>query len=320
MAFIRSTAASTLDPEHAARRCTEAARWRVWRGGRCDAAGAARSQARRAPHRRRRTDRGHRGPQERAGQACQRHRLWSARAWSARTRCAPPAFWCPAASCAGLTACGCRTAATAPPDAVTAAASAQLPDAGWQIRGRTNATPALERNIDHFTQFLTLVGLTALLVGGVGVANAVKSHIDRKRDVIATLKALGASGGRVFAIYLWQVLLVSAAGAAIGLAARRGAAVRHRGGVRRHHPAADRAGAATGRAGAGVLLWAPHRARLRALAARPRARRAGVGAVSRCGCAGTPLAARGATSSRRRWWSRRWPPSPLRCPTTARSR
>ncbi len=103
--------------------------------------------------------------------------------------------------------------------AVTAAAAAQLPDAGWQIRGRTNATPALERNIDHFTQFLTLVGLTALLVGGVGVANAVKSHIDRKRDVIATLKAVGASGSRVFAIYLWQVLLVSAAGAVIGLAA-----------------------------------------------------------------------------------------------------
>jgi len=64
-------------------------------------------------------------------------------------------------------------------NAVVAAASAQLPDSGWQIRGRTNATPALERNVDHFTQFLTLVGLAALLVGGVGVANAVKSHIDR---------------------------------------------------------------------------------------------------------------------------------------------
>ena len=101
--------------------------------------------------------------------------------------------------------------------AVTAAANAQLPDAGWQIRGRTNATPALERNVDHFSQFLTLVGLTALLVGGVGVANAVKSHVDRKRDVIATLKALGASGGRVFAIYLWQVVLLSVAGAVIGL-------------------------------------------------------------------------------------------------------
>ena len=101
--------------------------------------------------------------------------------------------------------------------AVMTAAEAQLPDAGWQIRTRNNASPALERNVERFTQFLTLVGLTALLVGGVGVANAVKSHIDRKRDVIATLKALGATGGRVFAIYLSQVLLLSAIGAAIGL-------------------------------------------------------------------------------------------------------
>ena len=101
--------------------------------------------------------------------------------------------------------------------AVATAAEAQLPDAGWQIRTHSNASPALERNVERFTQFLTLVGLTALLVGGVGVANAVKSHIDRKRDVIATLKALGATGGRVFAIYLSQVLLLSSIGAAIGL-------------------------------------------------------------------------------------------------------
>ena len=101
--------------------------------------------------------------------------------------------------------------------AVATAAEAQLPDAGWQIRSRSNASPALERNVERFTQFLTLVGLTALLVGGVGVANAVKSHIDRKRDVIATLKALGATGGRVFAIYLSQVLLLSSIGAVIGL-------------------------------------------------------------------------------------------------------
>ena len=78
--------------------------------------------------------------------------------------------------------------------------------------------PALERNVERFTQFLTLVGLTALLVGGVGVANAVKSHLDRKRDVIATLKSLGASGGRVFSIYLLQVLALSLIGALIGLA------------------------------------------------------------------------------------------------------
>src|ERR1043166_4381864 len=101
--------------------------------------------------------------------------------------------------------------------AVTAAAGRELPDAGWQIRNRSNASPALERNVERFTQFLTLVGLTALLVGGVGVANAVKSHIDRKRDTIATLKAMGATGGRVFSIYLTQVLVLSAIGAVIGL-------------------------------------------------------------------------------------------------------
>jgi putative ABC transport system permease protein len=102
--------------------------------------------------------------------------------------------------------------------ATIAAAGAQVPNAGWEIRSRNNASPSLERNVERFTQYLTLVGLTALLVGGVGVANAVKSHIDRKRDSIATLKALGATGARVFAIYLAQVLLLSAIGAAIGLA------------------------------------------------------------------------------------------------------
>ena len=149
-------------------------------------------------------------------------------------------------------------------------AAAQLPDAGWEIRTRTNASPALERNVERFTQFLTLVGLTALLVGGVGVANAVKSHLDRKRDVIATLKSLGATGGRVFAIYLLQVLVLSLIGAADRARARRRAAVRHRRVVRRDHPAADRAGAASGRARARAALRAAHRARLRALAARPR--------------------------------------------------
>ena len=93
--------------------------------------------------------------------------------------------------------------------AVTAAAQAQLPEAGWEVRSRANASPPLERNVERFTQYLTLVGLTALLVGGVGVANAVKGHLDRRREVIATLKALGATGGRVFGIYLTQVLVLS---------------------------------------------------------------------------------------------------------------
>jgi putative ABC transport system permease protein len=93
------------------------------------------------------------------------------------------------------------------------------PQAGWEIRSRANASPQLERTISRFTQFLTFVGLAALLVGGVGVANAVKSHIDRRLDVIATFKALGATGRDVFAIYLTQVIVLATLGSLLGLAA-----------------------------------------------------------------------------------------------------
>ncbi|MBI4275204.1 MAG: FtsX-like permease family protein [Rhizobiales bacterium] len=96
-------------------------------------------------------------------------------------------------------------------------AEAHFPEAGWDIRTRSNASPQLARNIERFTQFLTLVGLTALLVGGVGVANAVKGHLDRRRDIIAVMKALGATGARVFVIYLAQVLLLAAIGSVIGI-------------------------------------------------------------------------------------------------------
>jgi len=91
------------------------------------------------------------------------------------------------------------------------------PEAGWEVRSRANASPQLERSIDRFTQFLTLVGLAALLVGGVGVANAVKSHVDRRLDVIAVFKALGATGRDVFSIYLTQVILLAVLGSLIGL-------------------------------------------------------------------------------------------------------
>ena len=100
---------------------------------------------------------------------------------------------------------------------VVAAAETRLPDAGWEMRTRANASPALGRNIERFTQYLTLVGLTALLVGGVGVANAVKHYLDQRREVIATLKSLGATGSHVFAIYLVEVMLLAAIGTAIGL-------------------------------------------------------------------------------------------------------
>ena len=52
-----------------------------------------------------------------------------------------------------------------------------FPDGQWIVRDRTNASPTIKRFIDRTTLFMTLVGLTALLVGGVGVGNAVRDLI-----------------------------------------------------------------------------------------------------------------------------------------------
>ncbi len=96
-------------------------------------------------------------------------------------------------------------------------AEEKFPQAGWSIRTSQNAAPALTANITRFSQFLTLVGLTALIVGGVGVANAVRSYLDSKRGVIATFKCVGAPAAMVTTIYLIQILLIALIGIAIGL-------------------------------------------------------------------------------------------------------
>ncbi|RWC04697.1 MAG: ABC transporter permease [Mesorhizobium sp.] len=96
-------------------------------------------------------------------------------------------------------------------------AAEEFPESGWSIRTRSNAAPALSANIERFSQFLTLVGLTALVVGGVGVANAVRAYLDGKRGVIATFKSLGASGGFVFVVYLVQILMIAVLGITLGV-------------------------------------------------------------------------------------------------------
>lgn len=103
-------------------------------------------------------------------------------------------------------------------EAIRERAGAEFPEAGWSIRSRSNAAPSLSSNIERFSQFLTLVGLTALVVGGVGVANAVRAYLEGKRGVIATFKSLGASGGFVFAVYLVQISVIALIGIVIGLA------------------------------------------------------------------------------------------------------
>ena len=102
--------------------------------------------------------------------------------------------------------------------AFVATAKATFPDMGWRVQDRSNASPGLKEFLFRVGTFLTLVGLTALMVGGVGVANAITSYLDDKRDSIATLKCLGAPGGFIFTVYLTQVMVLAAVGVVIGLA------------------------------------------------------------------------------------------------------
>ena len=107
------------------------------------------------------------------------------------------------------------------PVALTAfreSAKKALPEAGFTVADRRDPAPQISRTLERLRQFLTLLGLTALLTGGVGVANAVSTFIDKRRKVIATMKSLGAPGKTVLAVFLLQVLLMAAIGIAIGLA------------------------------------------------------------------------------------------------------
>ncbi|MBX4907277.1 MULTISPECIES: ABC transporter permease [Rhizobium] len=100
---------------------------------------------------------------------------------------------------------------------IQARASKEFPSAGWAIRTSDRAAPSLTENITRFSQFLTLVGLTALIVGGVGVANAVRAFLDSKRTTIATFKCLGAPAAVVVLIYLFQIAIIALGGILAGL-------------------------------------------------------------------------------------------------------
>ncbi len=102
------------------------------------------------------------------------------------------------------------------------ALEAAFPKAGWRIRGVDEAAPGVRDFIARMTLFMTFVGLTTLLVGGIGVGNAVHGYLEERWETIATLKCLGAPGGLVFRTYLLQVLTLALGGIGIGLAAGAG--------------------------------------------------------------------------------------------------
>ena len=94
---------------------------------------------------------------------------------------------------------------------------ARGPDTGdIQVRTAREAQFGLARMFDRLGDFLRLLALAALLLGGVGVASLVRAFVAERLDVAATLAVLGATPGRVARIVLMQTLALAAMGAALG--------------------------------------------------------------------------------------------------------
>lgn len=89
-------------------------------------------------------------------------------------------------------------------------------DPGWRLRTSADASPNLRRTIDRLSLFLTLASLAALLVGGVGAANAVKAYMDSRARAVAILKCLGAPANVVFRAYLMQIGLIAGGATLLG--------------------------------------------------------------------------------------------------------
>ncbi|PKP90642.1 MAG: ABC transporter permease [Alphaproteobacteria bacterium HGW-Alphaproteobacteria-16] len=88
---------------------------------------------------------------------------------------------------------------------------------GWELKDHERAAPGANRFFERMGQFLTLIGLAALVIAGIGVSNGVSSYLAQKRASIATLKVLGATSGDIERIYLLQVAAVALVAIVTGL-------------------------------------------------------------------------------------------------------
>ncbi len=90
------------------------------------------------------------------------------------------------------------------------------PDAGWHFSAPGDATDELASYYGMFRRFLSIIGLSVMMVGGVGVANAVTAYVLERQRAIATMRALGATGLRLVLHFLLQILVLTLIGIAIG--------------------------------------------------------------------------------------------------------
>ncbi len=85
-----------------------------------------------------------------------------------------------------------------------------------QTAGQTEAD--VSDAIAQLARFIGVVGLVALLLGGLGVASGVHAFVARKIDTVAILRCLGATSRQVLAVYVLQAAVMGLIGAAFGVA------------------------------------------------------------------------------------------------------
>jgi len=93
--------------------------------------------------------------------------------------------------------------------------AALLPEA--QVTDYRETNPSLTEGLDRATSLLSLMSLVALVLGAVGVAMAMRAHLQQRLDTIAIMKSLGARSGQIMKIYLLQTLLLGLAGGLLGV-------------------------------------------------------------------------------------------------------
>src|SRR5712671_6095038 len=94
----------------------------------------------------------------------------------------------------------------------------RLDDQQVRTRTVTQSEMSTQDAIENLSNFIGIVGLVALLLGGIGVASGVRAFVARKIDTVAVLRCLGASSGQVLSIYVAQAAVMGLAGAAFGAA------------------------------------------------------------------------------------------------------
>lgn len=102
-------------------------------------------------------------------------------------------------------------------EAARASLDEAFPERDWQIRSPRQATATIARFIGVFGNFMLLVALSPMVVGGLGAANAVAAYVGERQGAIATMRSLGAKGGRVLFHFLVQIALLSLIAVVIGL-------------------------------------------------------------------------------------------------------